>query len=387
MSEQRTYLRFTLARRIEHVAMLLSFGMLALTGLPQKFPTWWISQALVGVLGGIETTRLIHHGAAVVLMFGTIWHILVAGYKMYVERTPLSMLPLLKDGKDAWQAFSYNLGMAKSRPQMGRFGFEEKMEYWAFVWGAIVMGMSGFMMWNPISTAQFFPGQVIPAAKAAHGAEAILAVLAIIIWHFYGVHLKLFNKAMWTGRMSEEEMLHEHPLELADIKAGLASPAIDPVVKRKRQMVYFPLAALAAMVMLAGVYGFINIESTVVTDIPPASTVTVFSPQTPTPLPTAQPAPTAEAVASDSLTWDAYAGLLFETKCGTCHGGAKMGGLSLQTYADALAGGKNGAVIVPGDSAGSPLFVLQSAGGHTGQFSPEELANIKAWIDAGAPEK
>jgi len=242
-------------------------------------------------------------------------------------------------------------------------------------------------MWNPISTAQFFPGQVIPAAKAAHGAEAILAVLAIIIWHFYGVHLKLFNKAMWTGRMSEEEMLHEHPLELADIKAGLVSQTVDPAVKRKRQMVYFPIAAVLALVMLGGVYGFINIESTVVTEIPPVSTVTVFVPQTPTPLPTIAPTPTAKAVAPGALTWDAYAALVFETKCGTCHGEAKFGGLSLLTYAEAMAGGNEGAVLIPGDSANSPLVIVQEAGGHAGQLAPEELAAIKEWIDAGAPEK
>jgi cytochrome b subunit of formate dehydrogenase len=387
MSEQRSYVRFPLARRVEHIVMLLSFSILALTGLPQKFPTWGISQALVGLFGGIETTRLIHHSAAVVLMLGTIWHILVAGYKMYVERTPLSMLPVLKDVKDGWQAFSYNLGFAKRRPQMGRFTFEEKLEYWAFVWGAIVMGMTGFMMWNPISTAQFFPGQVIPAAKAAHGAEAILAVLAIIIWHFYGVHLKLLNKAMWTGRMSEEEMLHEHPLELADIKAGLVSQTVDPAVKRKRQMVYFPIAAIIALVMLTGVYGFINIESTVVTKIPPVSTVTIFDPQTPTPLPTVPPTPTAEAIAPGALTWDAYASPVFKTKCAACHGAAKFGGLSLETYADALAGGKDGAVILPGDSANSPLIAIQAAGGHAGQLSADELAKIKEWIDAKAPEK
>ncbi len=387
MSEQKTYIRFPLARRIEHIVMLLSFGILAITGLPQKFPTWGLSQALVGLFGGIETTRLIHHSAAVMLMLGTIWHILVTGYKIYVERTPLSMLPVLKDIKDGWQAFSYNIGLAKRRPQMGRFAFEEKLEYWAFVWGAIVMGMTGFMMWNPISTARFLPGQVIPAAKAAHGAEAILAVLAIIIWHFYGVHLKLFNKAMWTGNMTEEEMLHEHPLELADLKAGLVSRPLDPATKRKRQMVFFPLAAVASLIMLAGVYGFVNIETTVRTVIPPASTVTVFVPQTPTPLPTLAPTPTAAAVAPAALTWEAYASLVFKTKCSACHGAAKVGGLSLLTYPDAMAGGNNGAVIVPGDSLNSKLYNIQSAGGHPGQLSPDELAKIQEWIDAGAPEK
>jgi cytochrome b subunit of formate dehydrogenase len=387
MSEQKSYLRFPLARRIEHIVMLLTFSILAFTGLPQKFPTWGLSQALVSLFGGIETTRIIHHTAAVVLMLGTIWHILFAGYKMYVERTSLSMLPALKDAKDGWQAFSYNLGIAKRRPQMGRFTFEEKLEYWAFVWGVVVMSMTGFMMWNPISTAHFLPGQVIPAAKAAHGAEAILAVLAIIIWHFYGVHLKLFNKAMWTGTMTEDEMIHEHPLELADIKAGLAARPLDPATKRKRQLVYFPLAAVAAIVMLAGVYGFINLESTVRTVIPPVSTLNVFVPQTPTPLPTLAPSPTAEAVAPAALTWDAYAGPLFTTKCGACHGAAKVGGLSLQTYQDAITGSNNGTVIVPGDSLNSKLITIQAAGGHPGQLGPEELANIQEWIQAGAPEK
>ncbi len=85
------------------------------------------------------------------------------------------------------------------------------------------MIITGFMMWNPIATARFLPGDFIPAAKAAHGGEALLAVLAIIVWHMYGVHIKHFNKSMFTGKISEEEMLDEHPLELADIKAGIAN--------------------------------------------------------------------------------------------------------------------------------------------------------------------
>jgi Planctomycete cytochrome C len=151
--------------------------------------------------------------------------------------------------------------------------------------------------------------------------------------------------------------------------------------------VYFPIAAIIALAMLTGVYGFINIESTVVTEIPPVSTVTIFDPQTPTPLPTVPPTPTAEAIAPGALTWDAYPSPVFKAKCAACHGAAKLGGLSLQTYADALAGSKNGAVIIPGDSAGSPLIVIQTAGGHAGQLSADELAKIKEWIDAGAPEK
>src|SRR5512138_3936320 len=286
----RAYERFPLARRIEHWVMMASFTILALTGLPQKFPSSPVSIAFVGILGGIENLRTIHHFAAFVMMLGTAWHLLVFGYLAYVRRTRLTMLPSLQDAKDAWQALMYNIGRAKTPPQMGRYTFEEKMEYWAFVWGAIIMGLTGFMMWNPLTIAKLLPGEVIPAAKAAHGGEALLAVLAIIIWHLYGVHIKRFNRSMFTGRMSEEEMLHEHPLELADIKAGIADRPVDSAALRKRQQVYLPVAAVLALVMLGGVYGFVNAEQTALTTVDrQVPTVAVFVPWTQTPAPTQTP--------------------------------------------------------------------------------------------------
>lgn len=265
----QTYLRFPLARRIEHWIMMLSFTLLALTGLPQKYPDAGASLAILRMLGGIESLRSIHHAAAVVMMLGTVWHFLVMGYSVFVLRDQMSMLPTLQDAKDGIQALLYNLGFAKAYPQMGRYTFEEKMEYWAFVWGAVIMSVTGFMMWNPIITTQFLPGEFVPAAKAAHGGEAVLAVLAIIIWHMYGVHIKRFNKSMFHGKMSEEEMLHEHPLELADIKAGIADRRPDAATLRKRQMIYYPVAAIVAIAMLAGVYGFVNAEATALDTIPP----------------------------------------------------------------------------------------------------------------------
>ena len=265
------YMRFPLARRIEHWVMMLSFTLLGMTGLPQRFPDAGLSKAILGILGGIETLRTIHHVSAIVMMFGTAWHILVMGYSVFVLRDQMSMLPTLQDAKDGIQALLYNLGFAKSYPQMGRYTFEEKMEYWAFVWGAAVMGATGFLMWNPITATQYLPGELVPAAKAAHGGEAVLAVLAIIIWHMYGVHIKRFNKAMFNGKMTEEDMLQEHPLELADIKAGIADRRPDAATIRKRQMIYYPIAAVLTITMLGGIYGFINAEETALTTIPPVT--------------------------------------------------------------------------------------------------------------------
>ncbi len=274
----QAYLRFPLARRIEHWVMMLSFTILGTTGLPQRFPDAALSRAILSVLGGIESLRTIHHVAAIVMMFGTAWHILVMGYSVFVLRDQMSMLPTLQDAKDGIQALLYNLGFAKTYPQMGRYTFEEKMEYWAFVWGAAVMGFTGFLMWNPITATQYLPGEFVPAAKAAHGGEAVLAVLAIIIWHMYGVHIKRFNKAMFNGKMTEEDMLHEHPLELADIKAGIADRRPDAATIRKRQMIYYPIAAVLTIGMLAGIFGFINAEETALTTIPP---ITETAPQDP----------------------------------------------------------------------------------------------------------
>ena len=406
----RTYERFPLARRIEHWVMMLSFTTLAITGLPQRFPSSSLSIAFVSLLGGIEVLRTIHHFAAIVMMLGTAWHLLVFGYLAYVRRTRFTMLPSLQDMKDGWQALLYNIGRAKTPPQMGRYTFEEKMEYWAFVWGALIMGATGFMMWNPITTARFLPGEVIPAAKAAHGGEALLAVLAIIVWHMYGVHIKRFNKAMFTGKMTEEEMLHEHPLELADIKAGIAEREVDPVILRKRQRVYLPIAVVLALFMLLGVYGFVSTEQTALTTIErQAPTVVVFVPWTPTPAPTLTPTvpatetspatpsstgvpqtpdstPGTPAVASD-LTWDNAIGAMLQTKCTACHGAGALGGLNLSTYADAMKGGASGPVIVPGDGENSLLVTKQQAGGHPGQLTPEEIAQVIEWIDAGALQK
>ncbi|HEY5984538.1 MAG TPA: cytochrome b/b6 domain-containing protein [Anaerolineales bacterium] len=394
--QTQQYTRFSLSARLQHVIMLISFTTLAITGLVQKYALSAASVGIVRAWGGIEKVRATHHLAATALMFIAVYHLVELGYKAFVLRTPLTMLPGVQDIKDAWKALSFNVGLGRHRPQIGRYGFEEKAEYWALIWGILIMGLTGFMMWNPLSTVRLLPGEFIPAAKAAHGAEAVLAVLAIIVWHMYGVHLRRFNKSMWTGKLSEEEMLHEHPLELADIKAGAAGQMPPAKELRRRQLIYYPIAVVVAAGLLFAVYGFISGEQTAITTVPPQiATIPVYVPQTPTPAPptpTPLPSPTAEPTTEASgtsavaETW-AQAGPIFAARCSVCHGAAlASGGLQLDTYAGAMKGGQDGPVIAPGDPAASKLIIIQSAGGHPGQLSPDELASISAWIEAGALE-
>jgi cytochrome b subunit of formate dehydrogenase len=382
------YLRFTILQRIEHITFLLSFTLLGFTGLPQKYANSSFGQGILAMLGGIETTRLIHHFSAAVMMVISIYHVMEVLYKLYVERTPWTMLPVVDDIRHVLQDIQYYLGFRKRRAYYGRYSYAEKAEYLALVWGTVIMGLTGFMMWNPITTARFMSGQAIPAAKAAHGAEAVLAVLAIILWHFYHVHVRNFNKSMFIGTLSYEEMEHEHPAELAEITARKVKSALSLPEIRKRQRIFFPIAGVLTITLGFGVIEFLTIEKTAITTIPRGETAAVFVPATPTPRPTPSPMPTPDQnrpVGSD--TWDGFYQALFRNRCDSCHGATQVGGLSLKTYQNALDGGKSGPAIVPGDPDNSLLVQKQASGSHPGQLAIDELDKVINWIQTGAPEK
>lgn len=282
-----TYLRFNLLRRIEHLFMILSFTVLAVTGLPQKFAgTDWAETMMVW-MGNIENVRIIHHTAAIVLVLVSIVEVLMIGYKLYVERAQWTIFPRIQDGFDAFNQFLYNLGLRKQAPKYDRYSWGEKFEYWALIWGTVIMALTGFILWNPILATRILPGEFIPVAKAAHGGEAILAVLAVIVWHLYNVHVKTFNRSMFTGKLSAHEMAEEHPLELERLKAEEISQPARDTAKRKR--IFFPLAAGVTIVLLGIVYFLTAGETTALTTVIPRVTEQAFVPRTFTPTATRVP--------------------------------------------------------------------------------------------------
>ena len=381
----KQYVRFDVLQRVQHALLLLSFTTLAVTGLVQKFATAGVSEWFVGLLGGIEGTRLVHRTAAIVLGALAAYHAIDVAYRLIVLRTPMTMLPIVEDFKHLFQDVQFYLGRRERRARYGRFSYAEKVEYLAVVWGTLIMGLTGFMMWNPLASARWFRGQAIPAAKAAHGGEALLAVLAIIIWHFYNVHLKTFNKSIFTGRLTEEEMHEEHPAELSYLRQASA-PAIPAADLRRRRQVFVPVAIVLAAAAAFGLYKFVTLETTAVAAAPQGETAPIFVPQTPTiaPPPTPTPSPSGEAAAPS--TWNGGIADLLSQRCGMCHATSASGGLTLTSYASALQGGTQGPAIVPGDPQASVLVQIQSAGEHPGQLTGDELAVMIAWIESGAPE-
>jgi len=272
--------RFTVLQRIEHFFLAVSFTVLGLTGLVQMFGLNPLSEYLINLMGGIESTRVVHRVAAIVFALSGVYHVIAVGHKFFVRRVRMTMVPVSKDIADGVHWLVYSLFLRKEPPKMPRYTFAEKLEYWALIWGGIIMIVTGFMLWNPLITTRFLPGQFIPAAKAAHGGEAVLAVLAIIVWHFYNVHIKMFNKSMFTGRLTPHQMEEEHEEEWQEIIAGNPHPAQSPAAMRRRQFIFMPAAVLFAVLGIGGIYWAVTAETTAIYTLPvPLSRTEIYSPR------------------------------------------------------------------------------------------------------------
>jgi len=269
--KKQKFLRFSIAQRIEHWVQVIAFTTLAVTGIPQKFVGYPWAESMIAFMGGIEAVRVIHRYAAIVLAIAVIYHGAIVTYKIVVQRLGLSMMPGLQDAKDLLAVIACNLGLRKEHPKMPRYNFEEKLEYWAFVWGTVIMAITGFMLWNPIATANILPGAAIPAALAAHSGEALLAVLAIIVWHMYSVHIRKFNTSMFSGNLSREDMEHEHALELEAIESGAQRVASPKEEQIKRARIFVPLFIIIAATLSYGVYLFTTFEETAITTVEAAA--------------------------------------------------------------------------------------------------------------------
>ena len=134
------------------------------------------------------------------------------------------MLPTLKDFRDVVTTLRYSFGFTDRPPQFGRFDYRQKFEYWGIIFGSAVIIVSGLFLMYPVMVTRIFPGQFVAAAKEFHGNEAMLAVLTIVIWHLYDTVFKpgIFpsDTSIFSGKISRERMLEEHPLEYAELAGG-----------------------------------------------------------------------------------------------------------------------------------------------------------------------
>jgi len=219
--QEREFVRFNLFQRAQHIVLLVSFLILTITGLPMRFPdVEWLGY-IYSAIGALPVARTLHRIAAVVMIIDGLVH---AGYlaallvknKFHV-REAWPMIPNRKDARDWWETSKYYFGLSPKLPKYDRFNFREKFDYFAVFWGLPVMMFSGLVLWFPVYFGNMLPDLALGIAYIAHSDEAILAISAIVVWHFYNVHYNPdkfpMNWVWWTGKLSEEEIKKEHPVE------------------------------------------------------------------------------------------------------------------------------------------------------------------------------
>ncbi len=226
------FVRFTPGQRLQHLVVMVTFITLAVTGMPQKYPDAGWSQALISLLGGIDLTRLIHRLVGGAFVAACVYHLADVGFRSLVRRQPLTMVPTAKDARDAVAMVRYSLGLVQQPPVFGRYDYRQKFEYWGLWFGGIAMIVSGLVLLYPTWATRVLPGQFVPASRALHSNEALLALLTITVWHMYSAHLSPnvfpFDSSIFTGRISRHRQHEEHPLEPAPTERRAPAANAEP---------------------------------------------------------------------------------------------------------------------------------------------------------------
>lgn len=200
--------RFDRQLRLQHFVLMVSFVVLALTGLPQSFPEgpsmrWWS-----GLFGGGENLRWVHHWAARAFYLTYFYHLFYLGYAWLARgRSPWVILPTVKDVKDSFQSLLYILGLAEE-PVYEHMQYGQKIDYWFTMLIIPVIAVSGITIGNEYLLG-ILPGWAIAMALVTHRGTTILAIGFVVVVHFYYGHLAPksfpFNSVIFTGKMTRDK--------------------------------------------------------------------------------------------------------------------------------------------------------------------------------------
>lgn len=272
----KLYRRFTRFQRALHLAMLLSFFTLALTGMAIKFSYAGWAQVIAFLFGGQPTMAVMHRLAAIVLLvvFGChLWDVLrqkrESGRSWKQMLTgPDTILFHPRDLKDVWGSIKWFFGRGP-RPAYGRYTYWEKFDYFAVFWGVMVIGSTGFVLWFPELLTRVLPGWSINVATIVHSDEALLAVGFIFTIHFFNTHFRPdkfpMDPVIFTGRMTLEELKHDKPAEYEEmVRSGrldehLVEPIARPVERAFRTFGFVALGiglTLIALILYAMIFAY-----------------------------------------------------------------------------------------------------------------------------------
>ncbi len=223
----------------QHTLLMVSFIVLAISGFALRFSDAWLTRFFFGWEGGFELRGTVHRVASVVFMITVAWHAIFLATSARGRQFFRDMMPERRDFRQFWQRILYNLGRRPQPPHFGRFSYVEKAEYWALVWGTVVMILTGLLLWFDNYVVQFLPTGVLDVSLVIHYWEAWLATLAILVWHLYSTifspSVYPMNPSWITGTMPESMYRHEHPEHVE-----AARQETEELIRRQIDMVTAP---------------------------------------------------------------------------------------------------------------------------------------------------
>jgi cytochrome b subunit of formate dehydrogenase len=173
--------------RIQHAVLAISFIVLVATGFALKYPDQWWARPFLMMEGVYSVRSLVHRTAAAVFIAVALTHLVALIANRRLREHWKEMIPRTRDAREASSNFAYNLGLGSEPPPRSPHSYIEKAEYWAVVWGAVIMASTGLLLWANNLVLKLFPKIVLDVATSIHFYEAVLAAGAIVIWHFYSV--------------------------------------------------------------------------------------------------------------------------------------------------------------------------------------------------------
>lgn len=205
------------AERIQHGLLIISFVILAWTGFALRYPDQIWARPLLAWEGEFPVRATIHRMAGAVLIVLSLIHLLSLIASHQLRNHWREMWPRVRDARDGILNLAWLVGLRRDKPRLSSHGYVEKAEYWAVVWGTGVMAVTGVALWGVNYTLVWLPKEWLDIATAIHFYEALLATLAIFVWHFYFV---IFDPEVypmdpaWLSGQSVRAREHNHPKEV-----------------------------------------------------------------------------------------------------------------------------------------------------------------------------
>lgn len=222
MASERTITRINLQLRVQHCALMVSVTLLILTGLALLYRDSAFGRFLIALEGGFEARGTIHRVAAGLLIITALYHFLYIVFSRTGHEEFMQMLLRVQDFKDYGAALLYDVGLRNEKPQLDRYSYREKFQYWAFAFFVLIMIVSGFILWFHDWFFGLLPKWAFDVAIAVHSGTGTLILIVLTLWHLYLVHVSPgrfpIDWSFWDGKISEKQLQQEHPLEYKRLK-------------------------------------------------------------------------------------------------------------------------------------------------------------------------